>query len=60
MMDDLLNIKTPVSKVISDGAYYRINREQTLGDKGIIPVIPPTSNALLFMVKMIQCGMIKY
>lgn len=25
MMDELLNIEAPVSKVISDGAYYSIN-----------------------------------
>jgi len=47
MMDDLLNIKTHVSKVIADGAYYSINGAQTLSDKGIIPVMPPPSNSII-------------
>jgi len=47
MVDDLLNIEAPVAKVISDGAYYSINGVQTLSDKGIIPVIPPPSNAIV-------------
>ena len=47
MVNDLLNIEAPVEKVISDGAYYSINGVQNLSDKGITPVIPPPSNAVV-------------
>ena len=42
MMDDLLNIEEP-----SDGAYYGIIGVQNLGEKGLKPVIPPPSNAII-------------
>jgi len=47
MMDDLLNVEVPVSKVISDGAYYSKIGVQKLYDKGIIPVIPPPPHSIV-------------
>ena len=47
MMNNLLNINTPVSKVIADGGYYSINGVQRLYDKGITPVIPTPSNSVI-------------
>jgi Transposase DDE domain len=36
-----------VDKVIADGAYYSIERAERLQRKGIIPVIPPPSHAVV-------------
>jgi len=47
MIDNLLNVEAPVSKIIADGAYYSIKGVQTLSEKGILPVIPPPSNAVI-------------
>ena len=49
MMDELIpkDGDQPIGKVIADGAYYRIEGTQALHDKGIIPVIPPPSHAVV-------------
>lgn len=48
---DVLDQVTPenikVGKIIGDGGYYSIAGTQALVEKGIIPVIPPPSNAVV-------------
>lgn len=46
MMDSLMATPT-VDKVIADGGYYGIETSQNLYEKGIIPVIPPPSHAVV-------------
>jgi uncharacterized ubiquitin-like protein YukD len=36
-----------IEKLIADGAYYSINGVESLMNKGIIPAIPPPSNAVI-------------
>ncbi|MEN3813491.1 IS5 family transposase, partial [Chromobacterium piscinae] len=45
-LDQFLAQGLPVDKVIADGAYYQIDRNQVLSDQGIEPVIPPPCNAV--------------
>lgn len=49
MMGDLIpdEIAELVDKTIADGAYYSIEGTQDLHNKGIIPVIPPPSHAVI-------------
>ena len=49
MMDTLIPKASDqtTGKVIADGAYYSIEGTQALHDKGIIPVIPPPSHAVV-------------
>ena len=46
--DDLIpeNIRGQVDKLIADGAYYSIENAEKLHNEGIMPVIPPPSNAV--------------
>jgi len=46
-LDDLINIEAPISKVISDGAYYSKKRVQKFYEKDITPVIPPPPNSIV-------------
>ena len=57
-LDDLITIEAPISKIISDVAYFNNKRVQKLYDKGITPVIPPRQN-LLFISFLKQRGIIK-
>ncbi|WP_440030428.1 transposase, partial [Chromobacterium amazonense] len=47
VLDQFLAQALPVDKVIADGAYYQIDRNQALADQGIAPVIPPPCNAVV-------------
>jgi hypothetical protein len=46
-MDRVLPTDIPIDRVIADGAYYSIERGETLNHSGIIPVIPPPSHAVV-------------
>jgi len=46
-LDDLINIEAPISKVISDVAYFIKKRVQKHYDKGITPVIPPPRKSIV-------------
>ncbi|MDX2049873.1 MAG: hypothetical protein SFT93_01640 [Rickettsiaceae bacterium] len=47
MLDKVIPQEIEVSKVIADGAYYSIAGTQSLNKKGITPVIPPSSHAVM-------------
>jgi hypothetical protein len=47
VLDGFLGLDLPVGRVVADGAYYQIERNQALADKGIVPVIPPPCNAIV-------------
>lgn len=53
LMNTLVSIdsRQPIAEVIGDGAYYSIEGVQALSDKGIIPVIPPPSHAVVHETK---------
>jgi hypothetical protein len=46
-MDTLLEAGVPVERVIADGAYYSIERGESLSPAGIMPVIPPPAHAIV-------------
>lgn len=47
VLDQFLELNFPIDKVIADGAYYQIERNQALHDRGITPVIPPRDNCVV-------------
>lgn len=47
VLDRFLEADIPVGKIIADGAYYQIERNQKLIFQGIIPVIPPNKEAVV-------------
>lgn len=49
LMDTLISTDSgqPIAEAIGDGAYYSIEGVQALADRGIIPVIPPPSHAIV-------------
>lgn len=56
MMDQLVptNDEQKTGKVTADGAYYSIEGTQALCDRGIIPVIPPPSHAVVHGIERTQ------
>jgi hypothetical protein len=47
VLDQFLAQDIPVDKLVADGAYYQIERNQELVNKGIEPVIPPKGDAVV-------------
>jgi hypothetical protein len=50
IMNHFLTLKDPdlnIEKVLADGAYYSIDGVQRMAEQGIIPAIPPPSNAVV-------------
>ena len=46
-LDHMLAADLPMERLIADGAYYSIERGEALLNKGIVPVIPPPSHAVV-------------
>lgn len=47
VLDKVMSQEIKVGKVIADGAYYSIAETEALNEKGITPVIPPPSHAVV-------------
>lgn len=47
ILDQFLERNIPLGKIIADGAYYQIERNQKLIGLGIVPVIPPKKEAVV-------------
>ena len=46
-LDHMLTADLPMERLIADGAYYSIERGEALLNKGVVPVIPPPSHAVV-------------
>jgi hypothetical protein len=46
-MDDVLPADVPLDRIVADGAYYSIERTETLSRAGVTPVIPPPAHAVV-------------
>lgn len=47
VLDKVISQEIEIGKVIADGAYYSIAGNEALNEKGITPVIPPPSHAVV-------------
>jgi Transposase DDE domain len=47
VLDELMPTDLPIDKILADGAYYDMTRNERLLARGITPVIPPPANAVI-------------
>ena len=61
-MDAVLPADVPLDRVIADGAYYSIERTETLSRAGVLPVIAPPAHAVVHGSKDTRWhdGIVKY